>query len=241
MFFGTSSYKKTQKTQRLHFIQHVEFESIGIIEAWALEKGMEITSTKMYLGEELPDRKDLKEIDLLLVLGGPMNIYEYEEYPWLKEEKVFLKKAIREATIFKKMAVVGICLGAQLISDALGGSVTENQYKEVGWFPVRSTNDMVPDSLSVFHWHSDTFSIPKGAKCFSFSQGCANQAFIYKQKVLGLQFHLEMAMEDIERLYENCAGELDSGPYVQLHNISDTKRLSEANAAMISILEKMVA
>ncbi|THB75472.1 MAG: type 1 glutamine amidotransferase [Gammaproteobacteria bacterium] len=240
MFFSSFKYQKPEKKKRLHFIQHVEFESIGMIEQWALEKEFQITSTKMYLNEELPDRKEMREIDLLLVMGGPMNIYEYDEYPWLKEEKIFLKKAIREATLFKNMTVLGFCLGAQLLSEALGGSVTENQYKEIGWFPIRSTDDMLEDNLNVFHWHSDTFSIPKGAKCIAFSQGCANQGFVYKQQVIGLQFHLEMTAENIETIYTKCASELETGPYVQLQNISDSSRISNANTAMTQILERMV-
>ncbi len=238
--FARSRDNKPEKKQRLHFIQHVEFESIGIIEDWALEKGMDITSTKMYLDEELPDRNELRDIDILLIMGGPMNIYEYAEYPWLKEEKIFLKKAIREATIFKKLAIVGICLGAQLISDALGGTVSQNQYKEIGWFPIRSTNDLLPDDISVFHWHNDTFSIPKGASCIAYSEGCANQAFIYKQQVIGLQFHLELTMDNINTIYTNCVNELESGPYIQKQNISDSRRINTANGVITEILEKML-
>ena len=240
MFFSSFKSKKAEKKKRLHYIQHVEFEALGMIEQWAIDRDIEITCTRMYLGEELPDRQEMREIDLLLVMGGPMGICDYEEYPWLKEEKLFLKKAIREATTFKRVGIIGFCLGAQLISDALGGTVTENQYKEIGWFPIRSIDPMLPDAMNVFHWHSDTFSIPRGAKCIAYSQGCANQAFIYKQQVIGLQFHLEMQAEDIEAIYANCADELMSGPYVQLQNISDSSRLSDANSAMVSILERFI-
>ncbi len=243
MFFTKSYTKKAPqepKKVRLHFLQHVAFEDLGIIQDWAEEKGMHITSTKLHEGEALPDRKELRDIDMVLIMGGPMNIYEYDKYPWLKEEKDFIAKAIRQASLSRKMSVVGICLGAQLIADVLGAKVTPNQFKEIGWFPIRSQSNLLPDSLEVFHWHGDTFPIPRGAKCIAFSQGCGNQGFIYKQRVLGLQFHLEMTNDGIDKIYANCADDIESGPYIQQHNISDGSRIENAHNVMRAILDGLV-
>lgn len=252
MFFRRNHTKKNQKELqelkepqepkklRLHFLQHVEFEALGVIENWAQEKGMQITSTKLYEGEVLPDKKELSDIDLVLIMGGSMNIYEYDKYPWLKEEKEFITRAIRQASLSRRMSVVGICLGAQLIADVLGAKVASNQFKEIGWFPIRSQSDLLPDSLEVFHWHGDTFSIPRGAKCIAFSQGCGNQGFIYKERILGLQFHLEMTNDGINEIYQNCADDIESGPYVQQHNISDTSRIDDANQVLINILDGLM-
>ncbi len=243
MFFKRSHTKKDPQEPRklrLHFLQHVEFEALGIIEGWAEEKGMQITSTKLYEGEALPDKKELRDIDLVLIMGGPMNIYEYDKYPWLKEEKEFIANAIKQASLSRKMSVVGICLGAQLIADVLGAKVTPNQFKELGWFPIRSQSDLLPDSLEVFHWHGDTFPIPRGAKCIAFSQGCGNQGFIYKQRVIGLQFHLEMTNDGIDEIYANCADDIESGPYTQQQNISDASRIENAHNVMTAILDGLV-
>ena len=113
---------------RLHFIQHVPFEGIANIQGWAENQGCRISGTHLYRLEKLPG---LDELDWLVVMGGPMNIYEDNEYPWLSAEKKFIGAAIEKGKI-----VLGICLGAQLIADVLGGQVVRNRYKEIGWFPV---------------------------------------------------------------------------------------------------------
>jgi GMP synthase-like glutamine amidotransferase len=155
--------------------------------------------------------------DLLAIMGGPMNIYEDAKYPWLTREKRFI-----ESTLDSDVRVLGVCLGAQLIADVLGGTVTRNAHKEIGWFPVRFEaappppfpNDW-PGEFTAFHWHGDTFAIPPGATRLGGSEACANQAFVYGGRIVGLQFHIDYLERSIDAMLRHCADELVEGPWVQ--------------------------
>ena len=139
-------------------------------------------------------------------------------YPWLTGEKNFIRAAIDTGK-----AVLGICLGAQLIADVLGSLVHPGDFKEIGWFPVTLTDEgrkagisaILPAKLPVFHWHGDTFSIPEGAIHLAESSACKNQAFIYDDRVLALQYHLESTSESIQSLVRNCNAEIVDGKYIQ--------------------------
>jgi GMP synthase-like glutamine amidotransferase len=200
---------------RIHYLQHVPFEGLASIEQWVTRHGNIISATKFYNGDTLPPVDDL---DWVIVMGGPMNIYEDDKYPWLNSEKHFI-----EAAIEKNKVVIGICLGSQLIADVLGSKVYKGQEKEIGWYPITMTPEAqnypvfaaIPQSMNVFHWHGDTFDLPSDAVRLAYSEACANQAFIYGDKVLGLQFHLESTKESVHQIIENCASELVTGKYIQ--------------------------
>ena len=200
---------------KIHYLQHVPFEGLGSIATWAQAAGHEVGTTKLYAGEQPPP---LNEIDWLIIMGGPMSITEEGRYPWLVEEKNFIRQVIDQG---KK--VLGICLGAQLIASVLGAKVYPNPQPEIGWFPVHPTAeakqssiiDYLPKGLEVFHWHGDTFDIPAGATHLLRSQACENQAFILGDRVLGLQFHLETTIESAAALVKNCADDLKPAPFVQ--------------------------
>lgn len=201
---------------RLHYLQHVPFENPGSILIWAKEKNYTITKTALYSSEEFPKQEDF---DWLVIMGGPMNIYEEEKYPWLKNEKQFIKDTIKENKI-----VIGLCLGGQLIADAIGGKVTRNPYNEVGWYNVDISDkarlspmfSFLPKKVMVFEWHEDTFSVlPDEAECIAENQICQNQAFVYKKRVFGFQFHLENTFAIIKDLVKNCYQDIDPGPYIQ--------------------------
>ena len=113
---------------RIHSIEHEPFEGLANIEVWAKSKGHTITRTRIYKNEGFPD---IDDFDWLIIMGGSMSTYEEEKYPWLIPEKKFIGDAIA-----KKKLLLGICLGSQLIADVLGGKVSPNTYKEIGWFPV---------------------------------------------------------------------------------------------------------
>lgn len=199
---------------RIHSLEHEPFEGLGNIEVWAKNKCHSITRTHLFSNEELPD---ISEFDWLVIMGGSMNIYEEDKFPWLKEEKNFLDKAIAANKI-----LLGVCLGSQMIADVLGGKVSKNQYTEIGWFPVSLTREAsdssifssLPGAFTAFHWHGDTFKIPSGAKRMAQSEGCANQAFEYG-RAIGLQFHLEYSKKSIDLMLQNCGDELVDGKYIQ--------------------------
>jgi len=202
---------------RLHYLQHVPFENIANIQTWAKNKGHPVTKTVLYYDEALPG---LKSFDMLIVMGGPMNVYEEKDYPWLDREKKFIREAIDSGKL-----VLGICLGAQLIADALGGKVAKNGAMEIGWYDVSLTPEAktspvfksLPGTFMAFHWHGDMFSIPEGARRMTYNEACENQAFEYNGgKVVGLQFHLESSDDSINRLTKNCGDDLsEEGRYIQ--------------------------
>jgi len=213
-----------------------------MIEEWANKNNFDITSTKFYENYKLPD---INNIDFLVIMGGPMGANDENKFKWLKEEKKFIEKAIN-----KNKIVLGICLGAQLITDVLGSRVYKNRYKEIGWLPVYKKKADIsgtivknfPDKLIAFHWHGDTFDIPKDALHFAGSEACKNQAFIYKNKVLALQFHIESSMKSIENLIKNCKKELKDDKYIQNEleiNILSKHFLSNANEVLFDILNNI--
>jgi len=208
-------FRRERSTMRLHSLEHVPFEDLAQIGVWAQEQGHHITRTRFYAADPLPSWQDF---DWLVVMGGPMNIYEEDRYPWLAQEKACIAEAIAHGRL-----VLGICLGAQLIADVLGGPVTKNAYKEIGWFPVKLSAAAAdsplfhdfPKEFMAFHWHGDTFALPPGAQHMAASVACAQQAFTYSDKVVGLQFHLESTPASVQKLIEHCGDELRNGPYIQ--------------------------
>jgi GMP synthase-like glutamine amidotransferase len=226
---------------RIHYLAHVPFEDLANIEVWARDKGHTVSGTALYDGAELPDTG---EFDWLVILGGPMNIYEEKTYPWLVREKEFIAKAIAA-----KKTVLGICLGAQLIADVLGAKVKRNNFTEIGWFPVTLTPESkrvpifaaLPKKFTAFHWHGDTFDIPPGAVRVAHSGGCKNQAFVYSDRVIGLQFHLEYSLESIKRMLENCEDELVGGEFIQTEEeiLAKKGNLRETGVLLNSLLDNI--
>jgi GMP synthase-like glutamine amidotransferase len=193
-------------------LQHVPFEGLGSIAAWLSERGAVVQHTRFYQVARLPD---LRAVDLVIAMGGPMSVNDERDYPWLKEEKAFVKDAVRRG-----LPVLGVCLGAQLIASALGARVFPNAHREIGWFPIQAVAAHAdafrfPDQTTVFHWHGETFDLPPGARRLARSAGCENQAFQIGPNVIGLQFHLETTPETADQLIRHCRGELIPGRYVQ--------------------------
>lgn len=224
---------------RIHYLQHVPFEGLASIEHWLTKKDHILSATKFYNGDSLPSVDDL---DWLIVMGGPMNVYEDDKYPWLTLEKHFIEEAIK-----KNKIVIGICLGSQLIADVLGSKVYKGQEKEIGWYPIKMTTEAqsypvfasLPANFTVFNWHGDTFNLPPGAVRLASSEVCANQAFIYGDRVLGLQFHLESTQDSVRQIIDNCASELVTGKYIQKPKemLAPDDDFSNINTAMCKILE----
>jgi GMP synthase-like glutamine amidotransferase len=215
---------------RTHYLQHVPFEGLGSIEPWLLEAGHEIGCTRLYDNPALPSPSD---VDLLIVMGGPMSINDEADYPWLADEKRFIREVIDRGT-----PVLGICLGAQLIASALGAKVTANPMKEIGWYPIEGLSSQsddsafnFPSSLPVFHWHGETFDLPPGAIHLARSEGCEHQAFLLGRKVMGLQFHLETTPDSARQIVHHCRDELNPSRFVQ----SEKEILSQAPESYAAI------
>lgn len=227
---------------RVHWLQHVPFEGLGSIEPWLAARGHDVTMSRLYAGDALPEPG---EYDWLIVMGGPMNVDQEAEYPWLAEEKRCLAAALAAGK-----RVLGICLGAQLMARALGAAVTPGS-PEIGWFDVELTGAAAqspllgdfPARFIAFHWHGDRFEIPDGAIHAAASGHCGNQAFVYGERAVGLQFHLETTPESAAALIENCADELVDRPSVQSARamLAAPERFDALNRLMDGLLERLAA
>jgi len=224
---------------RIHIIQHVSFETPAALANWCTSRGHTLQCSAIYQDGVLPEQDSF---DMLILLGGPMHVYESSKYPWLDNEI----KAIKDAILAEKK-VFGICLGAQLIAVALDAQVTNGPFKEIGWYPVTHLNHTghpnifknIPNPFDAFHWHSDTFQIPKGAYRIAESAACPNQAFQYEKHVLAIQFHLETNEQILESLIEHCPDDLREGPWTQdPHTMqSQTAQLPGIHQSLFSILD----
>ena len=198
--------------RRAHILQHVPFEGLGSIAPWLKRNGYTTTWSRLYNAEPLPP---IQELDLLIILGGPMSVNDEDTYPGLADEKEFIYNAIQA-----NIAILGICLGAQLIAASQGARVYPNTEKEIGWFPVTITTEgnglapFPPETLA-FHWHGETFDLPSHATLLASSAACKHQAFQIGRKVIGLQFHLETTPESANAIVTHCADELVEGRYIQ--------------------------
>ena len=225
----------------VHYLKHVPFEGLGSIENLLIAKGCQLSRTCMYQDQSLPS---IHDIDALIVMGGPMGIHDEDKFPWLTLEKEFV-----ESVLQREVPILGVCLGAQIIADVLGAAVSKNVHEEIGWYQVKRTKGLqdervngLPTSFDALHWHGDTFEIPSGASNFITSQGCANQAYVYRNNVLGLQFHLEMLPSDVEAIYQECGKPDKSGPYIQSLNemLAPSDKFQHAGKILEQLLEAFI-
>ena len=174
-----------------------------------------------------------------------MSVYEEDLFPWLKEEKHFIKAAIEKGKI-----VLGICLGSQLIAEVLGARVYPNKLKEIGWFPVTKTETGQHHSIlkrielnefTVFHWHGDTYDLPPASEHLFFTDICQHQAFIFDNKVLGIQFHFEVTEESLNEVVQNGKQELEEGPTIQTGTVILQKSplIGENNQRLYKLLDNL--
>lgn len=226
---------------KVHWFQHLPFEGLGSMGEYFKQKNIPSASTHFYLNQALPK---MDSFDWLIIMGGAMSANDDALFPWLSEEKKFIKDTIDAGKV-----VIGVCLGAQLIAASLGGRVYRNKHKEIGWFdltPTKEAKDTVladcfEKKLEVFHWHGDTFDLPKGATLLASSEATKNQGYIIDNRVVGFQFHLETSYNSAKDLIENFSNELTGDIYIQnaeqmLGNLS---KFENINKVMAKILDKL--
>lgn len=196
---------------RILCLEHAEGEGPGRIAAWAAERCFQLERVRVDQASVLPDPASA---GVLIIMGGPMNIYEHRSHPWLMAEKRLI-----QAAVDAQKPMLGICLGSQLIADVLGGKVFQNEEIEIGWHPVHRVGDhpvladIFPAVFTPLHWHGDTFSLPADAQLFASSEACENQAFISRRNIVGLQFHIEAGPEEVSDFISSLGDE--RGRWVQ--------------------------
>ena len=231
---------------KLHIVMHESFEAPAAIEIWAKKNNHELAYTRLYLGDVLP--QDTNNIDFLVVMGGPQSpVTTKEKCPYFdaNREIEFIKKAISEGKL-----VLGACLGAQLIGEALGAKFDHSPNKEIGVFEVTLTADAnadpvfskFPKKFLVGHWHGDMPGLTSKSKILAISEGCPRQIVKYTPKVYGFQCHFEFTLDSVEGMIRNCGHELNEGkllPYVQTEEELRKQDYDSMNKLLFIFLDYM--
>lgn len=225
---------------RIHYITHASYEGLGVIRQWAQEKNYVLTGTKSHTGESLPHPDNF---DMLVIMGGPQSVCELHKYDFLQREVELIREANK-----KNKYILGICLGAQLISAAFGASVERSPQKEIGYFPIELTEDgkidrifqHLPDAFPSIHWHFDMMGLPKGAKLLAKSAGCPRQAIQFNERVYGVQFHLEFTKERLQELINKCQEDLSASPYTQTAQEMLIANFAASEYLMKTILDRLI-
>ncbi|GAB6076562.1 glutamine amidotransferase-related protein [Desulfurobacterium crinifex] len=186
-------------------VKNIEIEGLGSFKESFEKRGVEVYEIEAFKGETA----DPEKFDILVILGGPMGVYEEGKYPFLKYEKELIEQFYKSG---KK--VLGVCLGAQLIANTFGANVYKGKFgKEIGWdfiYPQDHLEIIYQNEIEVFHWHGDTFDLPECAVRMASSVKYRNQAFRIGNQVVGLQFHLEITPEDLEKWIDAYREELET-------------------------------
>jgi len=243
-------------TLRIHALFHTEYEDLSFIKQWANNHNHMMSYTRSYNNDLLPEPDSF---DWLIVMGGPMSVHDDEKYPWLVDEKHLIRQSIDNGK-----TIIGVCLGAQLIAHCLGATVQPSRVKEIGWLPIRLTEegqshpllqDLPKQAFSVFHWHGDGFDCPQGATAIATSEAWANQGFIYQtplHKELGTwvmcwQCHFEVTKESIVKMVANGHEAIQSGLINYPKTVQSTdeiieggnKYIEDNNARLATILNRI--
>ncbi len=207
-------------------IRHVPFEDLGSFTPVLRERGFAVG----YRDAGLDDlgARDLVDADLLIVLGGPIGVYETREYPFLKGEISVVERRLKLGR-----PVLGLCLGAQIMAKALGARVYKGKRKELGWSPLalteagrRSPLAELGGRTSVLHWHGDTFDLPHGAERLASTRPYPNQAFAWGNQTLALQCHIETTVRGLQRWFIGHTLEIATTRGVNVETLRrETRRL----------------
>lgn len=232
----------------IHFIIHEHFEAPGAYEIWGKNRGCSLSYSRVYQGDPLPE--DLESTDLLIIMGGPQSpATTLKECPWFdaQAEMRLIGRAVEAGK-----TVIGVCLGSQLIGEALGAAFCHSPEKEIGKFPVRLTesgkaNPLFEDfghELNVGHWHNDMPGLTPQAKVLAYSEGCPRQIVQYGERVYGFQCHMELTPEVVELLIEHSQNDLRRAAEFRFVETAEKLRshdYHEMNQVLFSFLDKLTA
>lgn len=215
-------------------IRHVAFEDLGLLAPIMERAGWSVSFCDAPV-DDLSDRA-IRDADLLIVLGGPIGVYETDIYPFLSTELALLEHRLRRG-----LPTLGICHGAQLMAQALGGRVFPGKVKEIGWGPIDLTADGKSSCLrnlhsNVLHWHGDTFDLPRDAVRLASNGNYENQAFAWGRNALALQFHLEAVPRQLEEWYVGHAVELSAAKI----SIPELRAATQALARPVAVQAEQV-
>ncbi len=221
-------------------IRHVTFEDLGLLEPLLKDFGFEIT----YVNAWELDRQAAEMAELVVFLGGPISVNDGADYPFLTEEVELAKARLAAAK-----PTLGICLGAQILARAIGGSVHPGSTKEIGWEPISLTDAGQASVLAplrhipVLHWHGEMCKLPQGIDSLAHTPGCATQAFIPGSNALALQFHIEAGADGIEPWLVGHTGEIAQTPGVTVADLrADTRRHgTELRTAAVEVFQRWFA
>jgi GMP synthase-like glutamine amidotransferase len=228
---------------KLLALQHDDHDDAGSIIEWSFRNNHSLTTIVLTKGGELP----ILDFDMLFIMGGTMNVYEEDRFPWLAEEMVFIRRAVEAGK-----TVIGFCLGGQLIAAALGGTVTRNKETEIGWRTVNFHKNarehpvlsVFGDSAVIFQWHSDTFStLPEKAVLVASNEACAHHGFVYGNNVYAFQFHLELTYQMAYYFARELEKSDEKGKYIQTGEEIRRQHRSIAanNKLMFDFLDRIAA
>lgn len=223
---------------RVHCLLHADSQDAHLIKMWAEERHYTLTFSKTYLREALPNPS---EFDLLIITGGPQRLIRLKEYPYLPQEIKLIAKAIKQ-----HKAILGICLGAQLIGEAFGAKTQTSPQKEFGVFPVKLTEageqDAIfgnfPNPFDALQLHNDTPSLPKGAMLLAKSERCPHQVFRMGKKIYGTLSHLEIT-QHVWNLLIKHPSSMKQEYYDNLVNSAKTYDFELGNQRMKHILDQL--
>jgi GMP synthase (glutamine-hydrolysing) len=215
----------TIRSGRVLVLQHARSEGLGTIEDALKFAGLEFEYVHTYQGQPIPENRGSNTG--LVVMGGPMGVYETDRYPFLNGERKLIENFLEA-----RLPILGVCLGSQLLAAALGAKVQKGARKEIGWRPVQlshvSGQDRLwagqPSRFVAYHWHGDVFDLPKDAVLLASSDLTPAQAFRYGERVYGFLFHMEVSRHQIHQMLSEFADE------IQEENLSAAKILEESSS-----------